>query len=75
MLEPYGVDYDYVMTNHDIEGKKWYNHYTWTNDEFDEFERWAVKEIMKDEKCTKPIAKSKFGSFNMQYGLRILDKH
>lgn len=73
MLEPHGVDYNYVMSNPDIQGKKWYQYYAMTNNEFDAFQSWAIPVIMKHEKCTKEIAKKKFGYFNLQYGLRIDD--
>jgi len=73
MLEPHGVDYNYVMQHHEIEGKQWYQYYTMTNNELDIFQAWAIPVIMKHEKCNKEIAKKKFGFFNMQYGLRIQD--
>lgn len=73
MLEPYGVDYSYVMNNPEIDGKRWYQHYTWTNSEYDKFEIWAIEQIMKYEKVNRKIAKTKFGYFNLQYGLRIDD--
>lgn len=73
MLEPHGVDYNYVMQNPEIEGEQWYQYYKWTNEECDEFKEWAIPVIMKHEKCNKKIASQKFGYFNMQYGLRIKD--
>ena len=39
MLEPYNVDYDYVVKNPIIEGNNWYEHYTWTKDDQNEFIR------------------------------------
>lgn len=73
MLEPHGVDYNYVMSNPEIEGKRWYQYYTWTYKEFDEFKVWAIKEIKKHEKVSEEIAKKKFGYFHLQFGLRIDD--
>lgn len=73
MLEPYGVDYKYIVDNPMIEDKLWCQHYTMTNNQLDVFQAWAIPVIMKHEKCNKEIAKKKFGFFNMQYGLRIDD--
>lgn len=72
MLEPHGVDYNYVMSNSEIEGKRWYQYYTWTYKEFDEFKVWAIEQIMKSEAIDRRVAQNKFEYFIMSYGLRIV---
>lgn len=72
MLEPYGVNYDYVVENQFIEGEDWYMHYTWDTAEERDFRTWAVKEIRKHFKCTKEKAEKEYDMFNLMWGLRLM---
>jgi len=71
MLEPYGKDYDYVMACPEIEGELWCTYYTWTDEESNKFEEWAIDTLRKDMKWSKEKAEKEYGWFNLMYGLKI----
>lgn len=73
MLEKYGVNYNYVLVNKIIEGKPWYQHYTMTMDERENFRLWAVEKIRKSLRVTRAHADHEFRHFELAYGLKIED--
>ena len=71
MLEPHGVNYDYVVKNPMIDGKHWYDHYTWTKDEQNEFIRWAVDLVRAKHYWNRDLAESEVAWFILSFGLRV----
>jgi len=76
MLEKYGVGYDYVNKNQTLYETPWYQYYTWTQKESDEYEKWWI-EFMKanvSPKYSVKYIKSSWPWFNLKYGLKIKDE-
>jgi hypothetical protein len=48
----------------------WYDQYTWTKEDQEEWYEWCVKEIKKDLRCTKEKAKREAGWLLLNYGLK-----
>lgn len=71
MLEKYNIDTEYVAQNQEIDGIKWYDHYTFTQDEFEEWANWSIKEIRKTMRWNKKRAENEFGYLNLMFGLKI----
>ena len=76
MLEKHGVDYDYVMVNQYIDGLVWCSHYSWTQEESDEYKKWYIKFYQENvtPRYSKKFLEHQWSWFNLQYGLRIKDK-
>lgn len=47
ILEKHGVDYNYIMAHQEINGVPWYDYYTMTQKEFDDFKLWAMPQFVK----------------------------
>lgn len=71
MLEKHKVDFNFVLKNPEIEGQDWFMYYTFTEEEAEEFKKWAILVIKKALKCRKKIAEKEFSWFNLAYGLKI----
>ena len=71
MLEKYEVDYHFVLEHQYFVEVPRYNHYWMTVKEFDDFEKWAVKFIKKNQRMGETMAKKTFASFNLMWGLSI----
>jgi hypothetical protein len=50
---------------------EWYTNNTMTQEQFEEFKRYAIPLLKKIFKFNKAKAESTFGWFNLQFGLRI----
>ena len=73
MLEKHNVDYDYVIANPEIDGRVWCVHYSWTQEESDEYQKWWF-DFYKNNvapKYSKKYLEKSWPWFNLQYGLRI----
>ena len=56
----------------DVEGDElWYTNNTMTQEQHDEFKRYAIPLLQKIFKFNKARAQSTFGWFDLQFGLRI----
>lgn len=73
MLEKYNIDTDYVGQNQEIDGVKWFEYYTFTTEEFEQWKDWAIKEIRKTMRWSKKRSESEFGYLNLMFGLKIED--
>ena len=51
--------------------KEWYNKWTMTQDQHDEFKAYAIPLLKKVFKCNKSRAESTFDWFDLEFGLRI----
>ena len=51
--------------------KEWYNKWTMTQEQHDQFKAYALPLIKKVFKCNKSRAESTFNWFDLQFGLRI----
>jgi hypothetical protein len=71
MLEKHGVNYEFVLANPFIEGESWFTHYTFTQEEAQEFKIWAIKRIKDTLKCSKIKAEREFDWFNLAVGLKV----
>jgi hypothetical protein len=69
------VEYQLKMvgkTMLDVEGdEKWYYNNTMTQEQHEEFKRYAIPLLKKIFKFNKTRAEGTFGWFNLQFGLRI----
>ena len=69
------VEYQLQMigkTFSDVEGdEEWYTNNTMTEEQHEEFKRYAIPLLKKIFKFNKAKAESTFGWFNLQFGLRI----
>lgn len=54
-----------------LDDDMWYFNWTMTQEQHEEFKRYAIPLIKKIFKCNKARAESTFGWFDMQFGLRI----
>jgi len=51
--------------------KEWYNKWTLTQKQHDEFKAYAIPLLKKVFKCNKARAEETFNFFDLQFGLRI----
>jgi hypothetical protein len=51
----------------------WYSKYTYTTKEFEAWEKWAIKFLMKKCNVSKKYAERAFVWINLQHGLKIED--
>ena len=69
------VDYQLGMIGKSIQEahmtKEWYNKWTMTQEQHDQFKAYALPLIKKVFKCNKSRAESTFDFFDLQFGLRI----
>jgi hypothetical protein len=54
-----------------LDDDKWYFNWTMTQDQHEEFKRYAIPLLKKIFKFNKTRAEETFGWFDMQFGLRI----
>ena len=54
-----------------LDDDMWYFNWTMTQEQHEEFKRYAIPLIKKIFKCNKGRAESTFGWFDLQFGLRI----
>lgn len=72
-LEKHGIDFDKVVSNQIIDGVEWYQYYTMTNEEHDEFKKYSIKYIAKNLRgYNKRNAEKVFRSFDLMYGLKVV---
>lgn len=72
------LDYELGMigksTQEAIMTKEYYNKWTITQEQYDEFRVYAIPLLKKVFKCRKERAESVFAWFNSQFGLKISNK-
>ena len=63
------------VTFEDIKDRKdeWYTEYTMTDDECVEWMRWGSEYLKKTLKINKKLAEREMASFNLNYGLKIVE--
>ena len=59
----------------DIKDRKddWYAQWTMTEDQYDQWQKWGVKEIKKKMKMTEDFAKRQMAMIGLNYGLKFAD--
>ena len=85
MLEPYGVDKQWVIDNSEkiydkegrpiemkIEGVPWYQHFTWSEDQEKAWCNYAVTRLRKELKFTKPYATRYVTMLSLNWGLKTV---
>jgi hypothetical protein len=69
------VDYELEMIGKTMaeayKNEKWYNEWTMTKEQHEQFKAYAIPLIKKVFKCNKKRAEDIFGWFDLQFGLRI----
>lgn len=69
------LDYQLDMIGKSIQEahmtKEWYNKWTLTQEQHDQFKAYALPLLKKVFKCSKSKAESTFDFFDLQFGLRI----
>ena len=70
MLEKHGIDVEYVLKHKEIEGLPWYNYYTFTQKEFEEWKIWVMK-YLKTTYISKYRHEQGFEMLNLMWGLKI----
>lgn len=75
MLEKYNIDIDYVINNPNIENVPWYQYYTFTKEEHDQWKEFFINHVTKEckPKLTKKRAESAFAWFDLRWGLKIIE--
>lgn len=71
MLEKHNVDFDFVSKNQKIDGKEWFQHYTWTEKESEIYKKWFIDSAVSDLKMSRANAASEYQWINLMYGLKI----
>ena len=76
MLEKHNVDYDWVMANQEVDGRMWCTHFSWTQQESNEYKKWYIKFYQENvtPRYTKKYLEKFWQWFNLMYGLRIEDE-
>ena len=61
------------VTFDDIKDRKdaWYNDWTITESQYDEWQKWGVKEYKKKFKLTEDYAKRQMGMIGLNWGLKF----
>lgn len=61
------------VTFDDIKDRKdaWYNEWTMTESQYDEWQKWGVKEYKKKFKLTEDYAKRQMGMIGLNWGLKF----
>jgi len=61
------------VTFDDIKDRKddWYNQWTITESQYDEWQKWGVKEYKKKFKLTEDYAKRQMGMIGLNWGLKF----
>ena len=77
----FGVDYDYVVKHQKIDGKKWFEYYTFNSPkEYRSWERYSLRVIKWYYTSTKEQAQKEFSMVSLNYSLvlnfdyKLLDK-
>jgi hypothetical protein len=69
------IDYQLYMIGKSIQEahmtREWYNKWTMTQEQHDQFKAYALPLLKKVFKCNKSRAESTFDFFDLQFGLRI----
>ena len=65
------------VTFEDIKGRQdaWYSEWTITETQYDEWQKWGVKEIKKKMKMTEVFAKRQMAMIGLNYGLKFADRN
>lgn len=81
-LEKYNVDYDYIKANPEIDGKPWYQYYTFDSEqEYNDWKDYCMELLTKQvrPKYSKELASKEFLWIDLMWGLKcnysvIIDK-
>jgi hypothetical protein len=73
MLEKHGVDYEYIKLNEIIEDRLWCAHYSWTEQECQEYKKWWIKFFQENvsPRKLKKVLEKEWLWFNLMWGLRV----
>jgi len=74
MLEPYGVDMEWVKKHDYIDGTLWCSYLTWTHDESEAFKKLFIDTLRKEVRMTKKAAEKEWAWFFIMWGLKTDDK-
>lgn len=69
-VEKYGVDFDYIMAHQFFDGVPWYQHFTHTTKEHQEWKDWSLKLLKKKYPRT---AEKEFIMLDLMWGLKVTD--
>lgn len=76
-LEKHGVDCDYVIANHEINGVPWYQYYTNTTQEDLDWREWCYRyakdNVVGQSKLKKDVFEKFMALFYLAYSLKIQD--
>lgn len=72
MLEKYNIDVDHVKKYPEIAGVPWYQYYTLTTKEAEEWKRWSL-EYLKTTRIPKRMHEIEFAWLNLMWGLKTQD--
>jgi|694.fasta_scaffold00478_11 hypothetical protein len=72
MLEKHAVNYDDIKENQKIGDIEWFMYYTWTQEEYEIFKKWAIPLIKKTLRITKEGAEKEFSWFDLMWGLKVV---
>jgi hypothetical protein len=56
------------------EEEEWYNKYTITEEQYEEWKTYSTALIQKVLKCNKATAEKEFSWFNLMYGIKVKQK-
>ena len=79
MMKKYGITYDEIESHLDekkqwlIDGKNWFEYYTFTKEEEQNFRKEAIDMIAKRLKMSKKTAAQEFGWWYLFIGLSLKD--
>lgn len=76
ILESFNVDYDWVIANQEVDGRPWFQHFEWTQEESDNYKKWFIEFFQKNvsPRLSKKILEKEWQWFNLMYGLKIKDE-
>jgi len=74
MLEPYDSSFDKVVEEPKINGVVWYQFYTWSEEQMEQFKEFFIKTLTKScsPKFSIEMANREWAMFNLMYGLKEL---
>lgn len=72
MVRKYNIDFDYVVSNPEIEGMSWYQYYTFNSEkEYEKWKKYALKQFKRAYPySTEEFNKKRVAWLDFQYGLK-----
>lgn len=68
-LEPYDLTYEDILND-----SEWFLRYSTTQEQEEEFKKWAIEILRKELKMTKKEAEKEMDMFLLNYGLTLKEK-